>query len=86
LKKAEKRGTKEAEKWQKLLAGKRNEHDDKKPFDEAAYIMDNDISWAWALQDEMPPPSAIVGRRDTVSGLSTLVKMCLRLTMRMPTF
>jgi hypothetical protein len=29
--------------------------------------MDNDISWAWALQDEMPPPSAIVGRRDTVS-------------------
>ena len=67
LKKAERDEPKQVKKWQRHLAGKKNEHDQAKPFDEAAYIMDNDISWAWALQDEMPPPSAIVGRRDTAS-------------------
>jgi hypothetical protein len=67
LKKAEQNGQKAIDKWTKHLAEKRDGHDGGIPFDEAAYIMNNDISWAWALQDEVPPPSAIAGRRDTVS-------------------
>lgn len=40
---------------------------EKTPFDEKAYIFDNEYSWTWALKGELPPPTAIVGRRDTVS-------------------
>ncbi|KAJ9106187.1 hypothetical protein QFC21_001331 [Naganishia friedmannii] len=79
LKKAEQNGQKEIVKWTKHLAEKRDGHDDAKPFDEAAYIMDTDISWAWALQDEVPPPSAIVGRRDTSEAMA-LARMADRMT------
>lgn len=37
------------------------------PEGERQYIFDNEFSWTWALQGEQPPPSAVVGRRDTVS-------------------
>ncbi|KAJ9124147.1 hypothetical protein QFC22_000944 [Naganishia vaughanmartiniae] len=79
LKEAEQNGQKQILKWTKHLAEKRDGHDDGKPFDEAAYIMNSDISWAWALQDEVPPPSAIAGRRDTSEAMA-LARMADRMT------
>jgi hypothetical protein len=37
------------------------------PESERQFIFGNEFSWTWALQGEQPPPSAVVGRRDTVS-------------------
>ena len=37
------------------------------PESERQYVFNNEFSWTWALQGEQPPPSAVVGRRDTVS-------------------
>ncbi|KAJ9105166.1 hypothetical protein QFC19_003626 [Naganishia cerealis] len=79
LKEAERNGQKAIIKWKRHFAEKRDGRDEGKPFDEAAYIMDNDISWAWALQDEIPPPSAIVGRRDTSEAMA-LARMADRMT------
>jgi hypothetical protein len=41
--------------------------DSNEPDSERQYIFDNEFSWTWALQGEQPPPSAVAGRRDTVS-------------------
>lgn len=41
------------------------------PDSERQFIFDNEFSWTWALEGEQPPPSAVVGRRDTVSLLTT---------------
>ena len=44
------------------------------PDSERQYIFDNEFSWTWALEGEQPPPSAVVGRRDTVSLLTIAVR------------
>lgn len=67
LRKATSDQAKAVETWTSLIRDKkeRSQTTDK-PFDEASFIFDNEFSWTWALKGEVPPPTAIVGRRDTV--------------------
>lgn len=42
------------------------------------YVLNKEFSWSWALDGERPPPSAVVGRRDTVSLRDTRAPTCSR--------
>lgn len=61
------------------LDEKKKSKSETEPFDEKAYIFDSARAYSWALENEKPPPSACVGRRDT-SEARRLAKMADQLT------
>lgn len=68
LKQAQGDAAKVLDVWRDRLEEKRNASvKEEKHFDEASYMFDNEFSFTWALKGEIPPPTAIVARRDTVS-------------------